>query len=90
MRDWRFWFPTADDLHFGVQVVPAGEHLYVFGSRRRGVQVDAILGRVPVESVADAKQADEQEVIIGDCLQFRSAVRSTSVHRFAVTDRLSK
>jgi hypothetical protein len=51
--DWRLWHPISDDLHFGVQVLAHGDHLYVFGSRRRGLRVDALLGRVPPEAISD-------------------------------------
>jgi hypothetical protein len=45
-RDWIFWPPRTDDLHFGVQVLKEGELAYVFASRRRGFQVTAQLARV--------------------------------------------
>jgi hypothetical protein len=51
--DWRLWHPTSDDLHFGVQALELGGHLYVFGSRRRDQRVGALLGRVPPEAIAD-------------------------------------
>jgi hypothetical protein len=51
--DWLLWPATADDLHLGVQVVAHAGHLYVYGSRRRGLTVEALLGRVPPGSVAD-------------------------------------
>jgi hypothetical protein len=50
---WRMWPASGDDLHFGVQAVERDGHLYVFGSRRRDLTVEALLGRVPLESVED-------------------------------------
>lgn len=51
--DWRFWPAGASDLHFGVQTLAHGEHVYVFGSTRRELDVRAIVARVPLASIAD-------------------------------------
>lgn len=51
--DWRLWHPVDDDLHFGVQIVEREGRLYVFGSRRSGLDVDAFVGVVPIGALAD-------------------------------------
>jgi Domain of unknown function (DUF4185) len=51
--DWRLWQPSSDDLHFGVQILAHGGHLYVFGSRRRGFDTDGFVGWVAADDIAD-------------------------------------
>jgi hypothetical protein len=53
--DWLFWRAAAEDLHFGVQVVRHEGYLYVFGSRRNGVQNSAFLGRVRPADITDCR-----------------------------------
>lgn len=50
---WQFWPVIGDDLHVGTQVIREGPLLYVFSSRRRGLHSEALLARVPVDSVLD-------------------------------------
>jgi hypothetical protein len=50
---WQYWPVIGDDLHFGTQVLREGPLLYVFSSRRRGPDSEALLARVPVDSVLD-------------------------------------
>lgn len=52
-RDWCLWAPRSDDFHFGVQVLREGRSVYVFGSTRDGLDVTALLGRAPVDGIAD-------------------------------------
>ena len=51
--DWRLWAPRSDDFHFGVQVVADDGHAHVFGSLRHGLDVTALLARVPVADIAE-------------------------------------
>ncbi len=51
--DWCLWRPRSDDFHFGVQAVRHDGQAYVFGSTRHGLDVSALLGRVPLEEIAD-------------------------------------
>jgi hypothetical protein len=51
--EWRFWQPAGDDLHYGVQVLRQGDELFVFGSRRYGLELEAILGRVAIAQLDD-------------------------------------
>ena len=51
--EWCLWPPRSDDFHFGVQVLEHDGHLYVFGSTRHGLEVDALVGRVAREEVGD-------------------------------------
>lgn len=51
--DWVLWRNPADDLHFGVYVLTAGEYVYVFGSSRTGVQSTAWLARVRADRIAE-------------------------------------
>jgi hypothetical protein len=51
--DWLYWRTTAEDLHFGVQVLQHEGYVYVFGSVRNGVQSNAFLGRVEPGRLAD-------------------------------------
>jgi Domain of unknown function (DUF4185) len=51
--DWIFWRPIEADLHIGVQVIPLGEFVYVFGSRRIHTEHTALLARVPAECMTD-------------------------------------
>jgi hypothetical protein len=51
--DWRLWPAMGDDFHFGVQVLPVGDDLYVFGSHRRGIDVEGLVGKVAPEAVTD-------------------------------------
>jgi hypothetical protein len=50
---WSFWPVLGDDLHFGTQVLQEDSLLYVFSSRRRGLQSHALLARVPSSGIAD-------------------------------------
>ena len=51
--EWCLWAPRSDDFHFGVQVLREDPDLYVFGSSRDGLDVNALVGRVPVADIAD-------------------------------------
>jgi hypothetical protein len=51
--DWRLWTGVGEDFHFGVQVMPAGGYLYVFGATRHGLQNSAMLARVRPELIAE-------------------------------------
>ena len=50
--DWIFWRNAGEDFHFGVQVL-VEDYVYVFGSVRKGVQSEATLARVKLNSIAD-------------------------------------
>jgi len=49
------WPNTVDDLHLGVQVLREGDLVYLYGSTRTGPGNDnqAVVGRVPVDRIAD-------------------------------------
>jgi hypothetical protein len=51
--DWRLWPARGDDFHFGVQVLVEDGHAYVFGSRRDELRIAALLGRAPVDRIAE-------------------------------------
>jgi len=52
--EWRLWHSTNDDFHFGVQVILYEDHVYVFGSVRKGLYNYALLARVPPARIDDA------------------------------------
>ncbi|MGH2537013.1 MAG: DUF4185 domain-containing protein [Candidatus Promineifilaceae bacterium] len=51
--EWRFWQTAGDDLHVGVQALRQGDELFVFGSLRHGLTLEAILGRVALAQIGD-------------------------------------
>jgi hypothetical protein len=51
--DWRHWGPISDDFHLGVQVLREDDHVYVFGSSRVGMSIEARLARVAVDRISD-------------------------------------
>ncbi len=52
--DWRLWRATDARVHWGVQTLAHGEHIYVFGTRREGPFRMAVLARVPADRIADS------------------------------------
>ncbi len=50
---WLLWSADADDFHLGVQVLRHGDDVHVFGSRRHGLDVEAIVARVDAGHIAD-------------------------------------
>jgi len=61
--DWRLWKPLGEDFHLGVQVLPAGGWLYVFGSVRTGPFHVARVARV---RPADLARPEAYEHFAGD------------------------
>jgi len=51
--EWLLWTRPEDDFHFGVQVLEDAGFTYVFGSVRRGLDIDALLARVPTKQISD-------------------------------------
>jgi hypothetical protein len=51
--DWLYWRNTEDDLHFGVHATLEDGFVYVFGSRRGGIQSTAWLARVAPEHITE-------------------------------------
>jgi hypothetical protein len=51
--EWRLWHSTHDDFHFGVQVLLHEDHVYVFGSARKGLFSYALLARVAPGRIGD-------------------------------------
>jgi len=52
-EDWRLWPELPASCHVGVQIVREGGWLYVFGSRKEGLEFRAFVARVPEDGIAE-------------------------------------